>query len=352
MRMLRLGAVVAVAFTSCRQPAESRPPGPAAEPVPQLQPQPQTLWATSSPQGRAGLEAQRTDTGCTIACSIGRGAPVWTVDTCLATADDLRFVSDDCVGAIFLYPLPEKAANGKGLLLMRRLVNGVVEIERTDVDLMLTASARRGRWLGGVNGELGTRPRYSPDGKAVEFQVMTNTGRADQRFPLAVQNDDRFAVDAVHQTGGGSRHGMYSWEDDQGATQFADGLDQVPKKFRARAKPVAASVSVVVGQQREEPAQLAIGELPNEMKKKRVEAAPFPTTPEPARPTLPRDWVPPTGASGPSIDQFVLMRNGKVGFIPRGEHPVPAGSTCQGSGASCSNRFQCCSGSCSGGTCQ
>ena len=247
--------------------------------------------------------------------------------------------------AVVMYPTPDELEKGR-LVLMRVFRNGVLAGAVNDDDLKVAETAGRGRWLGGVNDELGNKPRYSADGRAVEFQLVTRAGRVGQR--LLLEADEKTPTQ-------GAAPSLYTYVDEKGATQFVDSLERVPQRLRASATVVKSDVSVVDAD-RSSPRRPS---QPNDLY--------FPT-PQPQRQAaipaakpaeleltkivtddrLKRGPLPPT-------DDFRKQFHsvgGTIVFVPQGDHPVAPGSTCKSAGEACTNSFQCCGHSCSGGSCK
>lgn len=177
----RLLVVAVVGLVGCR---EKERKAPVAPPPPAVEaPKPvELLWTTTSADGKASLELRKTET-CRLVCTIGE-TEVWGVVGCVIDAKDLRFVSNDCKTAVVLFPQPVRANKYANLVLARAWRDGKPKDELTDYDLGLDSSGSRFRWLGGAVGEFGDKPRYTADGRAVEYQLITASGRETRRLPL------------------------------------------------------------------------------------------------------------------------------------------------------------------------
>lgn len=359
---MRLGPVVsllssaAVLGLSCSRETPPPPPPPTvAEPVWEV------VWSTPSASGQARLEQRKAAEACSLVCVIGGAAPAWTAEGCVASSTDLRFVAEDCRTAVVMYPTPDELEKGR-LVLLRIFRNGVADAAVNDGDLKVGATAGRGRWLGGVNGELGNKPRYSADGRAVEFQLVTSAGRVGQR--LLLEADEKT-------TGQGAAPLLYTYVDEKGATQFVDSLEQVPARYRSTATVVKSDVSVVAADQSKPSvrptAPTGTGSLFNEQPS-RPAAQPSSLeknlSPNPLggerqlselmiRDTQLKRYVPTPSVPGEGHGAGLDIRYGPYGryFVPHGDHPVAPGSSCGGPNAPCINSYQCCTQVCSGGSC-
>lgn len=258
----RLFAAAMLCMSSCQRPA---PPEPVVAEAALPSPSYETLWTSASPSGRAFLE-QRRGEGCSLVCVTESGKEAWQLAECLAEKDDLRFVGDDCETALILYPLPTRDSSWAKAPLLRLLRGGVVTSTLRGSDIPgLDLSATRFRWLGGVLGEIGAPPHYSADGSAVEFELRTQAGRRMERIPL------KQTVAPVAQAGvameplTGDDSTLYTWTDENGDLQVAQGLSQVPAQFRKRARPVVGEVGVIEGVKRTPPAKKAEVQQPEEL---------------------------------------------------------------------------------------
>lgn len=177
----RLVVVTMLVTVGCREKAER--PAPTPPPPVVEAPKPvELLWTTRSADGKATLELRKTET-CRMVCSVGE-TEAWAVDGCVVDAKDFRFVSGDCKTAVVLFPQPVRANKYVNLVLARAWRDGKPKDELTDHDLGLDSSGSRFRWLGGAVGEFGEKPRYVAEGREVEYQLLTASGRETRRLPL------------------------------------------------------------------------------------------------------------------------------------------------------------------------
>lgn len=174
--------VVALVVMGCREKQPAPPPAVVPVEAPPAAPPMELVWTTPSFDKKATLEARKTGT-CRTICSLGE-TEAWSIDGCPIDAKDFRFVSGDCTTAIVLFPQPVRASTFANLALVRVYRNGKPAEELTDIDLEVDSKANRFRWLGGAVGEFGDKPRYLPEGRGVEFQLITPAGRMTKRLPL------------------------------------------------------------------------------------------------------------------------------------------------------------------------
>ena len=180
--MHRLLVVVALVVGCRGKPAAPPPPVVAPVEAAPAPPPMELVWTTPSFDKKATLEARKAQT-CRVVCSIG-DTEVWSIDGCAIDAKDFRFLSGDCQTALVLFPQPVRASTFANLALVRVYRNGKPAEELTDIDLEVDSKATRFRWLGGAVGEFGDKPRYLSDGRGVEFQLITASGRTKKQLPL------------------------------------------------------------------------------------------------------------------------------------------------------------------------
>lgn len=174
--------VVALVVMGCREKQAAPPPVPVPVEAPPAAPPMELVWTTPSFDKKATLEARRSST-CRVVCIVGE-TEAWSIDGCAIDAKDFRFVSSDCKTAIVLFPQPVRASTFANLALVRVYRNGKPAEELTDIDLEVDSKNSRFRWLGGAVGEFGDKPRYLPEGRGVEFQLITPEGRMKKQLPL------------------------------------------------------------------------------------------------------------------------------------------------------------------------
>src|SRR6185369_8809969 len=107
---------------------------------------------------------------------------VWRAPICLGKRIDLRIIANDCSRAVILHQLPKAAGipqktvvgevfarDKKGAFKLDYGFNGGATVK--DWSKVKNAGSNF-YWLSGTLGVPGNAPRYSADGKAVEFEVI------------------------------------------------------------------------------------------------------------------------------------------------------------------------------------
>lgn len=139
---------------------------------------PENSWTAFDADHAAFVEQKGVDaTRCKVTCTLKNDTVAWTLDKCIGTKDDLRFVARDCGSVAVLYTYPEIEESWPQTTVMRAFSRGglvrelkAVQMVRDGDELKMTKS--RFRWLKGVLGEVGTPPHYSEDGKNIEFDTV------------------------------------------------------------------------------------------------------------------------------------------------------------------------------------
>lgn len=301
------------------------------------------LWGTASPDGTASLELRSGET-CPLVCT-DSAQTVWTLEQCIVSRDDLRFVANDCSAVLVLLPYPKPADPRGKTVLLRAIENGKLVRELTALDLGATTSKPGLRWLGGIGEELGNRPRYTEAGDGVEFDVLTGSGRRTQIVPLGPQKP---APTQPARLGAPAPIALYLWENEDGELQVSS-LESIPKKFRARARPVSAEVGVVERDLRTSPAPVPVFNTPGV----RIVGGGFAPVPAQQAPIYDADGLDKNGRNiyGENAAEYQLRI--RSGLPPaRGYMPTAKPSSCLTQGAGCSLSTQCCSGACRKGSCQ
>ena len=244
--MKRAGLALLFAV-SCRRatPVEEVPPPPAqpevavATPVPE-EPPPQLellTWSTVA-EGAAGPVVQIRQRAsapkrCRAEVTVG-GEPRWSVDRCLATRLQLRFLSPDGAAVLVLDPAPELSAGQPAELavLGRLWRQGAPPRELTPSALRLSPGAVRPE--GGIVRWLGERDQRA-SAQAVEVQLADGTTKA-----IRFDGADLAAppAPAVAARGAPPPCNPCSYTDDQGTFHMVENADEIPAKYRKRASRV------------------------------------------------------------------------------------------------------------------
>jgi hypothetical protein len=285
--------VVALLLSGCQQPAQpepanglERPPGAgkdpgappslpeaAAEPQPSEAPPaetqlaeappspadelPEQTWSARSSDGNAEIQQTAFRNGKATRCTSTStwSSPwddkkvMWRWDTCIATREQLKFVSPDGTRVLVVDPLPaalQAKANWQDLEVATLYEHGVRvrgakagALVRTPIEVR--EPSLRIVWVKGHGGFPGAPPRYASGGKAVELDTVDgqafSLGFDGEGFPAAPEEKHVFAGAAS----------MYQYEDDQKTVNFVSSFNDIPKKYRSRARPVEAQILTVSG---------------------------------------------------------------------------------------------------------
>lgn len=283
MRVRRLAVVLLL--SGCQQPARPEPEGvlerppssevaPAARPPPpeeatesQLsEPQPseappspadelpELTWSARSADGNAVVQQTALRDGKCTSTSTWSSPwddrkVMWKWDTCIATREQLKFVSPDGKRVLVLEPVPA-SLHTKGDwrdLEVATLYEHGVRVRGAKAGALLRAPIEvrepslRIIWVKGHGGFPGDPPRYTSDGKAVELETVDGhplrLGFEGEGFPAAPEEKHVFTASAD----------MYQYEDDQKTVHFVGSLSEVPDPYRSRARPVEAQVLTLSG---------------------------------------------------------------------------------------------------------
>ena len=205
-------------------------------------------WSVTSTDGQATLTQEASSpTACAVSCELGKKHNlIWRQSRCLGRSTDFVFVAQDCT-ALVLYEYPLRAERTEATVVAAMASGSTTTTFSLEHFVAspskLPGEGRRVRWLSGVVGEPGVSPHLSPTGGEVEFGTLDGLRRT-VRLSHSGELDLRARAvgDAATAANEG---GLYQYTDDSGATEFVMGLNQVPQKFRKRAKPVGSEISSV-----------------------------------------------------------------------------------------------------------
>jgi hypothetical protein len=174
---------------------------------------------------------------------------MWKWDTCIATREQLKFVSPDGKRVLVIDPLLASLQAGVRWqdVEVATLYEHGVRLKGAKAGALLHAPmevrepALRIIWVKGHGGFPGAPPRYSSDGKAVELDLVDGNalhlGFDGNGFPAAPENKQAFNAST----------GMYQYEDEKGTVHFVSSSSEVPDAYRARAVPVEVRLLTVSG---------------------------------------------------------------------------------------------------------
>jgi hypothetical protein len=231
-------------------PAAEAPPSPADE-------IPEQTWSARSADGNAEVQQTAFHNGKALRCTSTStwSSPwderkvMWKWDTCIATREQLKFVSPDGKRVLAIDPLPAslQAATRWQDVEVATLYEHGVRVKGAKAGALLRTPievrepALRILWVKGHGGFPGAPPRYSSDGKAVELDMVDghalHLGFEGDGFPAAPEEKHVFNASA----------GMYRYEDEKGTVHFVSSASEVPDAYRSRAVPVEAQLLTVSG---------------------------------------------------------------------------------------------------------
>jgi hypothetical protein len=243
--MIKPLTLALLAAVSCRKPVTAAEPPPAAAPEVAAVPVPPGMellfWSTVAEAGGPLVQLRQTATArdrCHAEVTVG-GEPRWSVEACVGTRLQLRFLSPDGERALVLEPAPEVSDQQPiDLTSLGRLWrHGAAAIDLSPNALRLRPGAFRVeagvvRWLGDRD------QRVSAQG--VEVQLADGSLRL-LRFDgadLATPPPPPKLRQASSQPQ--ATCNPCSYTDEQGVYHMVENAGQIPEKFRAQASQVRA----------------------------------------------------------------------------------------------------------------
>jgi hypothetical protein len=243
--MTKLWALALLAVVSCRKPVPAAEPAPAAAPEVAAVPVPPGLellfWSTVAEAGGPLVQLRQTATArdrCHAEVTVG-GEPRWSVEACVGTRLQLRFLSPDGERALVLEPAPEATDQQRLELtsLGRLWRHGAAAIDLTPDALRLRSGAFRVeagvvRWLGERD------QRVTAQG--VEVQLADGSLRllrfdgADLAAPPPPPKPQQATLRPQ------AACNPCSYTDEEGVYHMVENAEQIPEKFRAQGSQVRA----------------------------------------------------------------------------------------------------------------
>jgi hypothetical protein len=236
-------------------PSEAPPAEATHSPADEL---PEQTWSARSADGNAevkqtalrnGKAAPRCTSTSTWSSPWDEQKVMWKWSTCIATREQLKFVSPDGTRVLVIDPLPtplQAKRDWKDVEVATLYEHGV-RVRGAKAGALLGAPIEvrepslRIIWLKGHGGFPGNAPRYTSDGKAVELETVDGhpfrLGFDGEGFPAAPEEKRVF----------NTSEGMYRYEDEKGTVHVVNSHGDVPEKYRSRAVPVEAQVLTVSG---------------------------------------------------------------------------------------------------------
>ncbi|WNG49463.1 hypothetical protein F0U60_39080 [Archangium minus] len=227
--------------------APGEPPSPTAEALPEH------TWSARSADGNAEVQQTAHQDGKALRCTTTstlsppgeKPSVVWEWNTCIATRQQLKFVSPDGTRVLVLNPLPASPQGNWKDVEVAALYEHGVRMKGVKAGALVSAPIQAREpflhfiWVKGQAGLEGEPPRYTSDGKAIEFETVE--GRSvrlsftGEGFPASSEEKQAFAEAA----------GMYRYKDDKGTVHFVGSREEIPSRYRARAVRVEAEVGVL-----------------------------------------------------------------------------------------------------------
>ncbi|PTL77605.1 hypothetical protein DAT35_43195 [Vitiosangium sp. GDMCC 1.1324] len=224
---------------------EGRQPPPAVE-------IPDQSWSARSADGNAEVRQTAYRDGKTPRCtsvatlSSPEDGPsvMWKWETCIATREQLKFVSPDGKRVLVIDPFPAALPGNWKDVEVATLYEHGVRMKGAKAGALVGAPVEvreptpRIAWVKGQTGIEGEPPHYTSDGKAVEFETADGhafrLGFEGEGFPASSEEKHAFAA----------TEGMYRYKDEKGTEHFVGSRGEIPARYRARAVPVEAQVGV------------------------------------------------------------------------------------------------------------
>lgn len=214
----------------------------AADPIPDL------TWSARSADGRAEIQqtgsrdakGARCTSTATVTPQGDDPSVMWRWTTCIATTAQLRFVSPDGKRMLVIDPHPAAYKGPWKDVEVATLYEHGVRLRGAKAEALVTRPielrepSMRLAWV-----KEGATPRYTADGKAVEFETVDGhafrLGFEGEGFPTPPEEQQVFAESA----------GMYRYEDEKGTVHIVGSAREVPERYRTRAAPVDAEVGLL-----------------------------------------------------------------------------------------------------------
>lgn len=172
----------------------------------------------------------RCESSSTATPPSGERSVMWQWNTCIATREQLKFISPDGKRVLVIEPHPTAIQSRWRDVEVATLYEHGLRVTGTTAGALVETlepapePSKPFAWMKGQDGVPGLSPRYSSDGKQVVLETVE--GKSVQ-----------LGFDAVPS----SR--MFQYADGQGTKHFVASLGEVPERYRARARPVNAELS-------------------------------------------------------------------------------------------------------------
>jgi len=252
--------VIALLLAACRKPVEDPPAAEgqqAAAAVVEEAPPPEVadlVWSSVSESGVGALaEVRQSATArgrCRVTAALG-AQKLWSVDACIATRKEMRFVSPDGIAVVVIDPLPDSDETKLGALW--REGRHVVDLTPASMRLPQSATRTEGgklHWLGPAD------PKAIPEG--VQVQLVNGSShliRFDGRgieAPPPPQSVQAVAGPAASET-----CAPCSYTDSAGVYHVVESATEIPPEYRKQAGRIRGTVQRADASPTQPPAQAA-----------------------------------------------------------------------------------------------
>ncbi len=213
---------------------------------------PDRTWSARSENGRAEVRQTAIQEGKKLRCTtvstvtplFDEPSVVWQWDTCIATREQLKFVSPDGKRVIVLEPLPASLQGNWKDVEVATLYEHGLRVTGMTAGAFISAPAWAQApsvhfaWVKGQAGLSGEPPRYTFSGTELELESADGRsfrlGFDGEGFPSAPK-EERIAATSV----------MHRYVDDKGTSHFVGSTQEIPERYRSRAVPVEAEVGIL-----------------------------------------------------------------------------------------------------------
>ncbi|HYO51960.1 hypothetical protein, partial [Archangium sp.] len=213
---------------------------------------PDQTWSARSADGNAEVRQTALRDGKAPRCtSTSTWSPpwdgqsvMWKWNTCIATREQLKFVSPDGKRVLVLDPRPASLPGSWKDVEVATLYEHGVRVKGAKAGALASAPVEVREpslhlaWVKGHAGLPGDPPRYTSDGRAVEFETVDG-----HSFRLSFEGEG-FPAPPEEKHGFTASAGMYRYEDEKGTVHFVGSRSEIPDRYRSRAVPVEAQVGL------------------------------------------------------------------------------------------------------------
>ncbi len=166
------------------------------------------VWVSSSGDGRTALRQDPAGDTCHAECTTGEGTKVWEgVAPCLGVKSERRFVAPDCERVVVINPAPSRDGDWSATEVMRVYTRNRLDHSVSGSSLMAEKDVGPSRsWLKGSADAPGQEPRYSANGRAVEFETADGRSHSVALVVETTAVAEATAIDATQAKVTASKH--------------------------------------------------------------------------------------------------------------------------------------------------